>query len=152
MSCQDTAKSLIEDDTYYTMSLLKKGASHGYALRGLTCCVCNCLLTKSSHSSSIQLFNCGHAMHVHCELQENETSVGVVSSVGCPICVAGKKAQRSRSKSVLLDNGLVNKASSRLHKLPGTNAAHPPDNDVFDNSYGVHPISRVNLIFIILKF
>ncbi|GFQ05580.1 vacuolar protein sorting-associated protein 8 homolog [Phtheirospermum japonicum] len=31
----DSAKSLIEDDTYYTMSLLRKGASHGYAPRNL---------------------------------------------------------------------------------------------------------------------
>ena len=145
MSCQDTAKSLIEDDTYYTMSLLKKGASHGFAPRGLTCCVCNGLLTKRSHSSSIQVFSCGHAMHVHCVLQENETSVWG-SSAGCPICVAGKKAQRSRSKSVVVANELVSKALSRSHKVPGTSVLHAPDNDVSENSYGSHPISRVNLI------
>ncbi|KAL3517335.1 hypothetical protein ACH5RR_024237 [Cinchona calisaya] len=141
----DTAKSLIEDDTYYTMSLLKKGASHGYAPRGLTCCVCNVLLTKSSHSSSVQVFSCGHAMHAHCELQEDEASVGGSSS-GCPICVAGKKPQRSRSKPVLVDNGLVSKASSRQHKVPGTSALHAPENDVFESSYGSHPIARFELL------
>ncbi|XP_071937451.1 uncharacterized protein [Coffea arabica] len=141
----DTAKSLIEDDTYYTMSLLKKGASHGFAPRGLTCCVCNGLLTKRSHSSSIQVFSCGHAMHVHCVLQENETSVWG-SSAGCPICVAGKKAQRSRSKSVVVANELVSKALSRSHKVPGTSVLHAPDNDVSENSYGSHPISRFELL------
>ncbi|KAE8671209.1 vacuolar protein sorting-associated protein 8-like protein isoform X3 [Hibiscus syriacus] len=60
----DTAKSLIEDDTFYTMSLLKKGASHGYAPRNLLCCICNSLLTKNSSSLRVPVFSCGHATHL----------------------------------------------------------------------------------------
>ncbi|XP_010522886.1 PREDICTED: vacuolar protein sorting-associated protein 8 homolog isoform X2 [Tarenaya hassleriana] len=70
----DTAKSLIEDDTFYTMSLLKKGATHGYAPRSFLCCICNCPLNKNSSSTRVRVFNCGHATHLQCELLENGAS------------------------------------------------------------------------------
>ncbi|XP_031093007.1 vacuolar protein sorting-associated protein 8 homolog isoform X2 [Ipomoea triloba] len=138
----DTAKALIEDDTYYTMSLLKRGASHGYAPRSLTCCVCNCLLSRSS---SIQIFSCGHAMHLHCELPENGTS-SKGSSVGCPICMPRKNSQRSRSKSMSSENGLVSKTSKSQQGHGPANALHLHDNDFLDISFGHHPVSRFELL------
>ncbi|KAK4415847.1 Vacuolar protein sorting-associated protein 8 [Sesamum alatum] len=141
----DAAKSLIEDDTYYTMSLLRKGASHGYAPRSLVCCICNSFLTKNSADSSVQLFSCGHAMHLHCELQENGASFrGTVS--GCPVCIPRKKAQRSCGRSMLAENGLVSRSSSRTQQARGSPALHPHDHESADNSYSLHPPSRFELL------
>ncbi|KAL8062990.1 hypothetical protein ABFX02_02G181400 [Erythranthe guttata] len=134
----DTAKSLIEDDTYYTMSLLRKGASHGYAPRSLVCCICNSILAKSSSDSRIQVFSCGHAMHLRCELQENSASFSG-TLVGCPICIPRKRAQRSSDKSIMLaENGLVSSSPSRMQLARGTPALHPHDHETVDNSYGSH--------------
>nr|POE52599.1 isoform 3 of vacuolar protein sorting-associated protein 8 like [Quercus suber] len=111
----DTAKSLIEDDTFYTMSLLKKGASNAYAPRSPICCICNCLFSKNSSSFSIRVFNCGHATHLQCEVPENEASNRGASS-GCPVCIPKKKSHKARNKSILAENGLVipeNEASNR---------------------------------------
>ncbi|KAH7859043.1 hypothetical protein Vadar_030789 [Vaccinium darrowii] len=140
----DTAKSLIEDDTFYTMSLLKKGASHGYSPRSLLCCLCNCLLTKNSSSSSIRIFSCGHATHLQCELQENEMSHG--SSAGCPVCMPKKKGQRSRNKALLTDNGLVSKSRSRPQQSHGTFSLYPHESDSFENPYGCEQISRFDIL------
>ncbi|PIN18586.1 hypothetical protein CDL12_08740 [Handroanthus impetiginosus] len=141
----DTAKSLIEDDTYYTMSLLRKGASHGYAPRSLVCCICNSRLAKNSSDSSIQLFSCGHAMHHDCELQENGASFRG-TSVGCPICNPRKKSQRSSGKSMLTENGPVSRSSSRMQQARGTPALHPHDHEIADNTYGLQPPSRFELL------
>ncbi|KAF7138427.1 hypothetical protein RHSIM_Rhsim07G0000300 [Rhododendron simsii] len=140
----DTAKSLIEDDTFYTMSLLKRGASHGYSPRSLLCCLCNCLLTKNSSSSSIRIFNCGHATHLQCELQENEMSHG--GSAGCPVCMPKKKGQRSRNKTLLTDNGLVSKSRSRPQQSHGTTSLYPHESDSFENPYGYQQISRFDIL------
>ncbi|CAH9089153.1 unnamed protein product [Cuscuta epithymum] len=137
----DTAKSLIEDDTYYTMSLLKRGASHGYAPRSLTCCVCNFLLSRSS--SSVQIFSCGHAIHLHCELLDRgEPLKG--SQVECTVCMPRKNFHRPRSKP-MTENGLVSETltSQQGH---GTNALHPYDHDFIDISLGLHPVSRFELL------
>ncbi|KAI3444349.1 hypothetical protein Pfo_001014 [Paulownia fortunei] len=141
----DTAKSLIEDDIYYTMSLLRKGASHGYAPRSLVCCICNSLLAKNSSDSSIQVFSCGHAMHLHCELQESKASLSG-TLVGCPICIPRKKAQRSSGKSTLAENALVSRSPSRMQQARGTPTLHPLDHESADSSYGSHPPSRFELL------
>ncbi|KAK9145826.1 hypothetical protein Sjap_005729 [Stephania japonica] len=73
-SILDTAKSLIEDDTYYTMSLLKKGASHGYAPRNLVCCICDGSLTKS-YSTLIAIINRYHAQRIGCRSQLTKLSI-----------------------------------------------------------------------------
>ncbi|KAK7292879.1 hypothetical protein RJT34_15734 [Clitoria ternatea] len=140
----DAAKSLIEDDTFYTMSLLKKGASHGYAPRSSVCCICNCLLTKNSVSSGIRIFNCGHAIHLQCEVSENESS-SKGSSTGCPICMPNQKYQQSRNKSIIAANGLVNKFSSR-RQHPHGNPIHPHDSDFSENMYGQQQISRFEIL------
>ncbi|XP_027334306.1 vacuolar protein sorting-associated protein 8 homolog isoform X2 [Abrus precatorius] len=140
----DAAKSLIEDDTFYTMSVLKKGASHGYAPRSLVCCVCNCLLTKNSGSSGIRIFNCGHAIHLQCEVSEIEsTSKG--SSSGCPVCMPNQKSQQSRNKSIIAANGLVNKFSSK-RQYPHGSAIHLHDSDLSDIMYGQQQISRFDIL------
>ncbi|XP_075494859.1 uncharacterized protein LOC142532445 [Primulina tabacum] len=96
----DIANDLIQDDTYYTMSLLRKGASHGYAPRNFVCCICNSLLAKNS-VSKVQVFSCGHAMHVHCEPEENEDSFKGTSA-GCPICNSRKKTIQGQRKILCL--------------------------------------------------
>ncbi|OMO64188.1 hypothetical protein CCACVL1_21961 [Corchorus capsularis] len=140
----DTAKSLIEDDTFYTMSLLKKGASHGYAPRSLQCCICNSLFTKNSSSFRVRVFSCGHATHLQCELLENEASSRGLSS-GCPVCLPKKNTQKSRNKSALAENGLVSSLTSRPLPAQGS-TLYPHENDALDNSYGLQQISRFEIL------
>ncbi|KAK7389741.1 hypothetical protein VNO78_25031 [Psophocarpus tetragonolobus] len=140
----DAAKSLIEDDSFYTMSLLKKGASHGYAPRSPVCCICNCLLTKNSVGSGIRIFNCGHAIHLQCEVSEIEAS-SKGSTSGCPVCMPNQKSQQSRNKSIVAANGLVNKFSSR-RQYPHGSTIHPYDSDLSDNMYGQQQISRFEIL------
>ncbi|KAM1019622.1 hypothetical protein ACFX13_041699 [Malus domestica] len=139
----DTAKSLIEDDTFYTMSILKKGASHGYAPRSQICCLCDCLLDKNS-SSYIRIFNCGHATHLQCEALENGASSSSSSS-GCPVCMPKKKSQRSRSKSVLPEKSLVKEFLSRTQQTHGT-TSHPHESSASENTYGLQQISRFDIL------
>ena len=138
---QDTAKSLIEDDTYYTMSLLMKGASHGYAPRSLVCCICSSLLAKNSLDSSIQVYSCGHATHLHCQLEGNRASFSG-TLVGCPICTPGSKARKSSGMHKLAENGLVSSSPSSMKQPRSTPLLHLHDPEFGDNSFGSHP-SRV---------
>ncbi|KAJ6878484.1 hypothetical protein NC652_032103 [Populus alba x Populus x berolinensis] len=139
----DTAKSLIEDDTFYTMSLLKKGASHGYAPRSTVCCICNCPLAKNS-SFHIRVFSCGHATHLDCEIENESSSRGHLS--GCPVCMPKKNTQSgARNKSALPENGLVNKVSARPRRAHGTSILHPHE-DLLENSYGLQQISRFEIL------
>lgn len=142
----DAAKSLIEDDTFYTMTLLKKGASHGFAPRSSVCCICNCLLTKNSVTNGIRIFNCGHAIHLHCEASEVESS-SKASSSGCPVCMPIQKPQKSRNKSIITENGLVNKLSSRRQYPHGSTSHHHHDSDLSENMYGgQQQISRFEIL------
>uniref|UniRef100_A0A7N2MWS3 RING-type domain-containing protein n=1 Tax=Quercus lobata TaxID=97700 RepID=A0A7N2MWS3_QUELO len=138
----DTAKSVIEDDTFYTMSLLKKGASHAYAPRSPICCICNCLFSKNSSSFSICVFNCGHATHLQCEVPENEASSRGASS-GCPVCMPKKKSHKARNKSILAENGLVSKFLSRPQQSHGTSILHPHESDALENFYGISKFHRL---------
>ncbi|KAJ7963418.1 vacuolar protein sorting-associated protein 8-like [Quillaja saponaria] len=145
----DTAKSLIEDDTFYTMNILKKGASHGYAPQSLVCCICSCPLTKNSSRASIRVFNCGHASHLHCEALENDSSSRGTSS-GCPVCMPNKKSQRSRNKSVLAENGLVNNFSAGRQQPHGS-TIYPHESDLAEIPYGHQQISRFEMLSKIQK-
>ena len=127
------------------MSLLKKGASHGYAPRSLLCCICNTLLTKNSSSFRVRVFSCGHATHLQCELLEHEASTRGLS-FGCPVCLPKKNTQKSRNKSALAENGLVSSLPSRPLPTQGS-TLYPHESDALDNSYGLQQISRVNLCF-----
>ncbi|GAB2291147.1 hypothetical protein Dimus_025404 [Dionaea muscipula] len=139
----DTAKSLIEDDTFYTMSLLKKGASHGYAPRSVLCCICSCPFSKTSSTSGIRVFSCGHAAHLQCELQENDAS-SRGTFPRCPICMPKRKIQSSRSKTVEL--GLVPISSSRHPQAQGPAIQPPHEGDAFEYSRGLNQISRFDML------
>lgn len=136
---QDTAKTLIEDDTYYTMNLLRKGASHAYAPQDSSCCVCGCSLTKGLSTSGVRVFNCGHSTHLHCE--ENEPS-NKASLAGCPVCIP-KKNPSARSKSVLVENGQLKHGSSSSPIL-GNSSVHDPD--PIERTYGLQKMSRVCIV------
>ncbi|XP_071726434.1 uncharacterized protein [Rutidosis leptorrhynchoides] len=110
----DTAKSLIEDDAFYTMKLLKKGASHGHGPRSVLCCICNCHLT-----TGIRIYNCGHASHLHCDLPASNRGF----STGCPICMPKKK------DSVPTENGLVSKPLPKHKSSQVTSTAHLHENE-----------------------
>ncbi|KAG6395277.1 hypothetical protein SASPL_145919 [Salvia splendens] len=140
----DTAKSLIEDDTYYTMSLLMKGASHGYAPRSLVCCICSSVLAKNTLDSSIQVYSCGHATHLHCQLEGNRASFSG-TLVGCPICTPGSKARKSSGMHKLAENGLVSSSPSSMQQPRSTPLLHLHDHEFGDNSFGSHP-SRFELL------
>ncbi|KAJ8626194.1 hypothetical protein MRB53_019501 [Persea americana] len=142
----DTAKSLIEDDTYYTMSLLKKGACHAYSPRNGSCCICGSSFSKDSSAISIRVFNCGHATHLQCEFHDNEGSVRDYSA-GCPICTPKKKTSRARGKTILLENGLVKNSLSRTQQPQGINAVHNiHESDVVELPYGLHQMSRFEIL------
>ncbi|KAI0500748.1 hypothetical protein KFK09_018964 [Dendrobium nobile] len=141
----DTAKSLIEDDTFYTMGVLKKGASHAFAPQNLNCCFCGLPLTKGSSSSGIRLFNCGHAIHLHCESGENEPHK-MHSAVACPVCQL-RKNPRARSRSATNDNGLVsNYISTSQHSRGNSSLQHLHETDLIDKSYGLQQISRFDIL------
>uniref|UniRef100_A0A2P2L9D6 Uncharacterized protein MANES_01G240000 n=1 Tax=Rhizophora mucronata TaxID=61149 RepID=A0A2P2L9D6_RHIMU len=140
----DTAKSVIEDDTFYTMRLLRKGASHGYAPRNLECCICNCLLTKDLSAFHVRVFSCGHAAHLECELLETESS-SRSSLPGCPVCMPKKNTQTAKSKSALPDNGLVDQVLTRPHRTQRASVFHPHE-DLTETSYGLQQISRFEIL------
>ncbi|KAF9600812.1 hypothetical protein IFM89_012551 [Coptis chinensis] len=141
----DTAKSLIEDDTFYTMSLLKKGASHGYAPQNLLCHICSSPLTKESSASGIRVFSCGHTTHLWCELQESESSNGYEG--GCPVCVPKKNTRASRNKSVLNEDRLVEYSVSRSQQAQGNNTVqHPYESDLVEKPYAAPQISRFEML------
>ncbi|CAA6655878.1 unnamed protein product [Spirodela intermedia] len=138
-----TAKSLIEDDTFYTLNLLRKGASHAYAPQSLVCCLCGCSLAKVSSSSSIRVFNCGHATHLHCEPQENG-AVNRDSPAGCPICMPKRKPVHPRGKSVLTENRLIKNPRSRTTKgVSSVYHLHEPDTS--EKPHGT-PLSRFEIL------
>ncbi|CAH1429293.1 unnamed protein product [Lactuca virosa] len=112
----DTAKSLIEEDTYYTMRLLKKGASHGHGPQSLLCCICNCLLTKDTSASGIRVYNCGHASHLHCAPPGTGSRT---SGGGCLICMPKNKGIRSSTEV-----GLVSRPLSKNKSSQGIGGVH----------------------------
>ncbi|KAG2331135.1 hypothetical protein Bca52824_002315 [Brassica carinata] len=139
----DTAKSLIEEDTFYTMSLLKKGASHGYAPRSLLCCICNCPLTKTFSTLRVRVFICGHATHLQCEVSESEASS---SSSGCPVCMTKKTTQSSsKGKSFHLDYGLINTVSSSTGTSSQRTSPYSYENEMMDHSHS-QQISRFEML------
>ncbi|KAG7553417.1 Zinc finger RING-type [Arabidopsis thaliana x Arabidopsis arenosa] len=145
----DTAKSLIEDDTFYSMNLLKKGASHGYAPRSLLCCICSCPLTKTFSALRVRVFNCGHATHLQCEPLENEMSSSSssihVSSSGCPVCMTKKTSKSSaKGKSFYLEYGLISTISSNAGSSQRA-SPYSHENETSDHSHS-QQISRFEIL------
>ncbi|KAH9613347.1 hypothetical protein KSS87_008185 [Heliosperma pusillum] len=143
MRILDTAKCLIEDDTFYTMSTLRKGASKGYAPRSLLCCICNTSFSKSPSRSGIRMFSCGHAIHLQCELQESGTSTQSSSHV-CPVCVIKKRSHKAKGKVV--EQGLVSTSPYRPWRPQGAAILHSHELDAFENLTSSHPISRFEML------
>ncbi|KAG0474550.1 hypothetical protein HPP92_014236 [Vanilla planifolia] len=141
----DAAKSLIEDDTFYTMGVLKKGASHALAPQNLICCFCGLPLTKGSSSLGIRIFNCGHATHLHCECEDNDQS-SPHTAFGCPVCQLKKNPQQ-RNKFTSSENGLVNNTlQSSGHIRMNSSLQHLHETDVLDKSYRLHQMSRFDML------
>ncbi|XP_042405548.1 vacuolar protein sorting-associated protein 8 homolog isoform X1 [Zingiber officinale] len=136
-----TAKSLIEDDTFYSLSLLKKGASHAYAPQDFICCICGCTFTKGS-TSGIRVFSCGHTTHLQCEFEESKKS----ESVRCPICLP-KKNPRPRNKSFFLENGLVKGSTSSSQPSESIfSVQHVHESEVMEKPFGLQQISRFEIL------
>lgn len=139
---QDTAKSLIEDDTYYAMSLLKKGAFHSYVPQDIICCVCHSSLITDSITSSVRVFSCGHATHVHCEFGNG--ALGQDFNAGCPLC-APKKNKSTNEK--VLQNGLIESHVSRDWSTNTRSLLHNlHEFDMGEKPYGLHQMSRVSYL------
>ncbi|KAG9455232.1 hypothetical protein H6P81_008136 [Aristolochia fimbriata] len=147
----DTAKSLIEDDTFYSMSLLKKGASHGYAPQSFACCICGSILSKDASTSSIRVFGCGHATHLQCESLENG-ALDKESSLGCPICMPKKKSLRSKTKSTLVDIGRGKSFLLGTHLTHGNTAVqHSHEPELVEKPYGLQHMSRFEILSCLSK-
>lgn len=128
------------------MSLLKKGASHGYAPRSLLCCICSCPLTKTFSTLRVRVFNCGHATHLQCEHSESEASSSIhVSSSGCPVCMPKKITQSlAKGQSLYLDYRLISTVSSNTWSSQRA-SPHSHENEMSHHSHS-QQISRVRCL------
>ncbi|KAG8076620.1 hypothetical protein GUJ93_ZPchr0006g40989 [Zizania palustris] len=138
----ETAKSVIEDDSFYTLSLLKRGVCHGFAPQTFVCCICNCSLSKESAISAIRVFSCGHATHLQCESEQSKSSSNRDSKDGCPICLSTSNT-RARNKSPISENGLAKHFGAESEVSHGTYHTHETDH--VERSRGLQQMSRVNL-------
>lgn len=140
---QETAKSVIEDDSFYTLSLLKRGVCHGLAPQTFVCCICNCSLSKESAVSAIRVFSCGHATHLQCESEQSKSS-NRDSKDGCPICLSTSNTQ-AQNKSPISENGLGKHFGAESEVSHGTYHTHETDH--VDRSRGLQQMSRVIISF-----
>ena len=136
---QETAKSVIEDDSFYTLSLLKRGVCHGFAPQTFVCCICNCSLSKEGAISAIRLFSCGHATHLQCESEQSRSS-SRESKDGCPVCLSTSNTQ-AQNRSPMVDNGLVKFSGAQHEVSHGIHQTHEVDHA--ERSRGLQHMSRV---------
>ncbi|XP_078156920.1 transducin family protein / WD-40 repeat family protein [Carex rostrata] len=124
----DTAKSVIEDDTFYTLSLLKRGVSHAFAPQSLTCCICNSSLHKIDSNPKIRLYSCGHATHLTCET-EDQHSQKLSQEHVCPVCLPKKSTLPHE------ENGLIGfYASNSKHKIGAVGVQRVHEADTLERS------------------
>jgi hypothetical protein len=139
---QETAKSVIEDDSFYSLSLLKRGVCHGFAPQTFVCCVCNCSLSKEDAISAVRVFSCGHATHLHCESEQSKSS-NKDSKDGCPICLSTSNTQTQNKSPIISENGLPkypvveNEVSYGIH--------HNHESEHVEKSRGIQQMSRVGI-------
>ncbi|PNT65776.1 hypothetical protein BRADI_3g02497v3 [Brachypodium distachyon] len=139
----ETAKSVIEDDSFYTLSLLKRGVCHGFAPQTFVCCVCNCSLSKEGAISAVRVFSCGHATHLHCESEQSKSS-NRDSKDGCPVCLSTSNTQARNKSSIISENGLTrysvveNEVSHGIH--------HVHETDHAERSRGLQHMSRFEIL------
>ncbi|KAL6848559.1 hypothetical protein ACP4OV_021853 [Aristida adscensionis] len=138
----ETAKSVIEDDSFYTLSLLKRGVCHGFAPQTFVCCICNCSLSKEGAISAVRLFSCGHATHIHCESEQSRSS-NRESKDGCPICLSTSNTQ-ARNKSPISENGFVNYSGAENEVSHGIHHIHEADHS--ERSRGIQHMSRYEIL------
>ncbi|KAL5199338.1 hypothetical protein ABZP36_020541 [Zizania latifolia] len=139
----ETAKSVIEDDSFYTLSLLKRGVCHGFAPQTFVCCICNCSLSKESAISAIRVFSCGHATHLQCESEQSKSSSNRDSKDGCPICLSTSNTQ-ARNKSPISENGLAKHFRAESEVSHGTYHTHETDH--VERSRGLQQMSRYEIL------
>ncbi|CAL5060601.1 unnamed protein product [Urochloa decumbens] len=139
----ETAKSVIEDDSFYTLSLLKRGVCHGFAPQTFVCCICNCSLSKEGAISAIRLFSCGHATHLQCESEQSRSSNRETKD-GCPVCLSTSNNTQARNKSPMFDNGLVKYSGAELEGSHGIHQTHEVDHA--ERSRGLQHISRYEIL------
>jgi hypothetical protein len=140
---QDTAKSVIEDDTFYTLSLLKRGVSHAFAPQSLTCCICNSSLHKIDYNPKIRLYSCGHVTHLTCESEEQHSQKHSKEHV-CPICLP-KKSRMPHEENGLI--GFYSSNSKHTNGAVGAQRAH--EADPLDRSR-MSQIPRVTIIYLFI--
>lgn len=138
----ETAKSVIEDDSFYTLSLLKRGVCHGFAPQTFVCCICNCSLSKEGAISAIRLFSCGHATHIQCESEQNRSS-NRESRDGCPVCLSTINMQ-ARNKSLMFGNGLMKHSGDKHEVSHGIHQIHEIDHA--ERSRGLQQMSRYDIL------
>jgi len=139
---QETAKSVIEDDSFYTLSLLKRGVCHGFAPQTFVCCICNCSLSKEGAISAIRLFSCGHATHLQCESEQSRSS-SRESKDGCPVCLSTSNTQ-AQNRSPMVDNGLVKFSGAEHEVSHGIHQTHEVDHA--ERSRGLQHMSRYEIL------
>ncbi|KAM0845517.1 hypothetical protein ACQ4PT_056320 [Festuca glaucescens] len=139
----ETAKSVIEDDSFYSLSLLKRGVCHGFAPQTFVCCVCNCSLSKEDAISAVRVFSCGHATHLHCESEQSKSS-NKDSKDGCPICLSMSNTQTQNKSPIISENGLPkypvveNEVSYGIH--------HNHESEHVERSRGIQQMSRFEML------
>ncbi|KAL6629749.1 hypothetical protein ACP70R_029514 [Stipagrostis hirtigluma subsp. patula] len=138
----ETAKSVIEDDSFYTLSLLKRGVCHGFAPQIFVCCICNCSLSKEGAISAVRLFSCGHATHLQCESEQSRSS-NRESRDGCPICLSTSNTQ-ARNKLPMSENGFVNYSGAENEVSHGIHHMHEADHA--ERSRGLQHMSRYEIL------
>ncbi|CAD6252061.1 unnamed protein product [Miscanthus lutarioriparius] len=138
----ETAKSVIEDDSFYTLSLLKRGVCHGFAPETFVCCICNCSLSKEGAISAVRLFSCGHATHLQCESGQTRSS-NRESKEGCPVCLSMSDTQ-ARSKSPMFENGLMKYSGAEHEVSHGIHQIHEVDHA--ERSRGLQQMSRYEIL------
>ncbi|KAJ1265956.1 hypothetical protein BS78_08G113600 [Paspalum vaginatum] len=138
----ETAKSVIEDDSFSTLSLLKRGVCHGFAPQTFVCCICNCSLSKEGAISAIRLFSCGHATHLQCESEQSRSS-NQESKDECPVCLSTSNMQ-SRNKLPMFENGLMKYSGAEHEVSHGIHQIH--ESDHADRSRGLQQMSRYEIL------
>uniref|UniRef100_A0A8R7V7D5 RING-type domain-containing protein n=1 Tax=Triticum urartu TaxID=4572 RepID=A0A8R7V7D5_TRIUA len=139
----ETAKSVIEDDSFYTLSSLKRGVCHGFAPHTFVCCVCNFSLSKEGAVSAVRVFSCGHATHLHCECEQSKSSSKDFQD-GCPVCLSASDTQARNRSPIISENGL-NRHSMVENEVPyGVHRNHETDH--VERSRRLQQMSRFEIL------
>ncbi|KAF7104037.1 hypothetical protein CFC21_104966 [Triticum aestivum] len=138
----ETTKSVIEDDSFYTLSLLKRGVCHGFAPHTFVCCVCSCSVSKGV-ISAVRVFSCGHATHLHCEAEQSKSSSGDFKD-GCSVCLLASDTQAGKKSPIISENGLPkypmveNEVAYAVH--------HNNETNHVERSRGLQQMSRFEIL------